>query len=89
MRNYLFSRLELVDKDELFPDNPSQPNFRIGAYTFGGARDVLRSRLWQVALGADLTLYSKPETLNATYGERPVSFQVFIRIRPMSAGHHH
>jgi hypothetical protein len=45
LRNYAFSRIELVDKDELFPDNPLHPSYRIGAYTFGGARDLLQSRL--------------------------------------------
>ncbi|HWZ82596.1 MAG TPA: hypothetical protein VNW47_08230 [Terriglobales bacterium] len=87
-RNYAFSRLELVDKDELFPDDPAQPNFRIAAYTLGGARDLIRDRLWQLALGADVTFYSKPDALNASYGDHPVSFQVFLRIRPAS-GHHH
>lgn len=88
-RNYAFSRLERVDKDELFPDNPLQPNFRIGAYTFGGARDLVQNRLWQLALGADVTFYSKPAVLNADYGDHPVSFQVFIRVRPGLASHHH
>ena len=89
-RNYVFSRLELVDKDELFPDNPEHPSYRIGAYTFGGARDVVRARLWHVAFGADVTFYSKPEALNATYGNNPVSFQIFLRLRPAggSAPHH-
>jgi hypothetical protein len=80
-RNYAFSRLELVDKDELFPDNPLHPNYRIGAYTFGGAHDLIHNQSWQFALGADFTLYSKPSVLDATYGDNPVSFQVFLRIR--------
>jgi len=89
-RNYAFTRLELVDKDELFPDNPLSPSYRIGAYTFGGARDLVQSKLWQVALGADLTVYSKPSSLNTTYGTDPVSFQVFLRVRPsLSAQHMH
>jgi hypothetical protein len=87
-RNYAFSRLELVDKDELFPDDPSRPSFRIGAYTLGGARDLVQNRLWQLALGADLTFYSKPSALNSVYGDNPVSFQLFVRIKPGS-GHHH
>ena len=88
-RNYAFSRLELVDKDELFPEDLSRPNFRIGAYTFGGSRDLVQSRLWAMALGADVTFYSKPASLNVTYGENPVSFQVFLRIRPRSAHGQH
>jgi hypothetical protein len=88
-RNYAFSRIELVDKDELFPDAPTHPSFRIGAYTLGGARDLVQNRLWQLALGADVTFYSKPTALNSAYGENPVSFQVFVRVRPGSGSHHH
>jgi hypothetical protein len=87
-RNYAFSRLELVDKDELFPDDPSRPSFRIGAYTLGGARNLIQNKIWQLALGADLTFYSKPSSLNSAYGDNPVSFQVFLRVRPGSANHH-
>ncbi len=93
-RNYAFSRLELVDKDELFPNvtpHPSspQPSYRIGAYTFGGERDLVHDRAWQLGLGADLTIYSKPDALNTAYGNYPVSFQVFLRMRPGQAQMHH
>ena len=88
-RNYVFSRLELVDKDELFPDDSFHPSFRVGAYTFGAARDLVHSQFWQLALGGDLTFYSKPSELNATYGQNPVSFQFFVRIGPGSAKQHH
>jgi hypothetical protein len=81
-KNYAFTRLELVDKDELFPQAAVHPAYRIGGYTVGGVRDFVYSRAWQVGLGADVTLYSKPAVLGASYGERPVSLQIFIRIRP-------
>lgn len=89
LRNYAFSRIELVDKDELFPNNLLLPTFRIGAYTFGGARDLIQSRLWQLALGADLTIYSKASTLDSVYGNNPISFQVFLRVRPALSQHDH
>jgi len=82
LRNYAFSRMELVDKDELFPLNPLLPNFRIGAYTFGGARELIQNRLGQLALGADLRLYSKALVLDSVYGKNPISFQIFLRVRP-------
>ncbi len=88
-KNYAFTRLELVDKDELFPSDPLSPGYRIGAYTFGGARDLVHSKVWQLALGADLTVYSKPASLNAAYGTGPVSFQVFVRVRPALSAHSH
>jgi hypothetical protein len=87
-KNYAFTRVELVDKDELFPNNPLLPTYRIGAYTFGGARDLIQNKLWQLAFGADVTLYSKPEVLNASYGSNPVSFQISLRARP-GLSHHH
>ena len=81
-RNYAFSRLELVDKDELFPQAPVHPAYRIGAYTFGGVRDLIQNRAWQLGLGADVTFYSKPAMLDSSYGNNPVSFQIFLRMRP-------
>ena len=81
-RNYVFTRLELVDKDELFPDAPTHPAYRIGAYTYGGERDLVQNREWQLGLGADVTIYSKPAVLDAAYGDFPVSFQIFLRLRP-------
>ncbi|HLV85458.1 MAG TPA: hypothetical protein VKV39_00675 [Candidatus Sulfotelmatobacter sp.] len=89
-RNYVFSRLELVDKDELFPQAAVHPAYRIGAYTFGGERDVVRERRWRLGIGGDITCYSKPSVLDAAYGDQPVSFQVFLRLRPEGAsGHGH
>ena len=86
-RNYAFSRLELVDKDELFPQAAVHPVYRIGAYTFGGVRDLIHDRAWQLGLGADVTFYSKPAALDLAYGDHPVSFQIFLRMRPGRANH--
>lgn len=88
-RNYAFSRLELVDKDELFPEAPVHPAYRIGAYTFGGERDLIQNRIWQLGLGADVTLYSKPSVLDTSYGNHPMSFQIFLRMRPGQSEHQH
>lgn len=89
-RDYLFTRLELVDKDELFPQAATHPAYRIGAYTFGGVRDLVQNHRWQLGLGADVTMYSKPPALDASYGNYPVSFQIFLRLRPgLHAGGHH
>jgi hypothetical protein len=88
-RNYAFTRMELVDKDELFPQALVHPAYRIGAYTFGGVRDLVHNRAWQMGLGTDVTFYSKPAVLDSAYGAHPVSFQIFLRFRPgLSADHH-
>ena len=86
-RDYAFTRMELVDKNELFPQALTHPAYRIGGYTFGGERDLIHNRGWQLGLGADVTFYSKPAALDAAYGEHPVSFQIFLRMRPGSAHH--
>jgi hypothetical protein len=90
-RDYAFTRMELVDKDELFPQAAVHPAYRIGAYTFGGVRDLVQNSAWQLGVGADVTVYSKPAALDAAYGNYPVSFQIFLRMRPAlhrSASHH-
>jgi hypothetical protein len=52
--NYAYTRLELLDKDELFPEDPAHPAYRIGAlfgaYTFGAVRDLVHSEYGQVGL---------------------------------------
>src|SRR5262252_2369648 len=88
-RNYAFTRLELVDKDELFPQATLPATYRIGAYTFGGVRDVVQNDTWQMGLGADIIFYSKPASLDAAYGDYPVSFQIFLRFRPGETSGHH
>jgi hypothetical protein len=32
--------------------------------------------------GAQVTFHATPDSLRATYGDHPVSFQVFFRLRP-------
>ncbi len=82
-KNYAFTRLELVDKDELDLAPPlDHQSFRIGSYTFGGVRDLVQNKVGQVGLGASVTFYSKPAALDAVYGNNPVSFSVFLRLRP-------
>jgi len=89
-KNYLYTRLELVDKDDLLRPadrallgiTEDHPSFRIGAYTFGGARDLWNTDKVSFALGSDLTFYSKPSILARMYGTNPVSWKLFFRIRP-------
>ena len=87
--NFAYARLELVDKDELFPAAAVHPAYRIGAYTFGGVRDFLECCMGQLGLGADVTFYSKPAALDSAYGTSPVSFRVFLRARPGRSEHVH
>jgi hypothetical protein len=89
-KNFVYTRLELVDKDELLSPSDrllvgiteDHPSFRIGAYTFGGVRDVWTTEKMQLGIGSDLTFYSKPSLLDTIYGNRPISWKLFFRIRP-------
>lgn len=94
-KNYLYTRLELVDKNSLLSQTEARalgftndhPSFRIGAYTFGYARDVWNKDGISVALGTDFSFYSKPDALDAVYGNSPTSYRFFIRLRPSRMGH--
>jgi hypothetical protein len=89
-KNYLYTRLELVDKDDLLRPadrallgiTQDHPSFRIGAYTFGGVRDLWNTDKVSFGVGSDLTFYSKPPILDQIYGSNPVSWKLFFRIRP-------
>lgn len=89
-KNYLYTRLELTDKNQLLRAadravlgiTDDHPSFRIGAYTFGGARDLVNRNNFSLAVGSDVTFYSKPAALDPIYGQSPVSWKLFLRLRP-------
>jgi hypothetical protein len=89
-QNYFYTRLELSDKNQLLRAADRQllgimtdhPSFRIGAYTFGGARDLWSRQKVSVAIGGDVTFYSKPSRLDPIYGEHPMGYHFFLRLRP-------
>lgn len=94
-RNYLYSRLELADKNQLLRDEDRiklgitdhHPSFRIGAYTFGGSREIWNTQRASLAIGGDFTFYSKPAVLDPIYGDNPVSWKLFFRVRPAKMTH--
>jgi hypothetical protein len=94
-RNYLYTRLELVDKNNLLRDadrmrlgiTEHHPSFRIGAYTFGGVRDLWVNEKATIGVGSDVTFYSKPSILDSVYGNNPVSWKLFFRVRPGKMKH--
>jgi hypothetical protein len=66
------------------------------AFTVGGVRDFLRTRGFELGVGGDVTFYGVPDVLQtgggfcgtiscvpgAGYGASPVSFHIFVRLRP-------
>jgi hypothetical protein len=89
-KNYLYTRLELVDKNELLRASDrallgiknDHASFRIGAYTFGGVRDIWNTKRLSMGIGSDMTFYSMPAVLNRIYGNNPISWRLFLRLRP-------
>jgi hypothetical protein len=91
--NFVTGRFELVDKDELFTNQPEieerlersfGSSFRIGAYTIGYTRNIL-FRSIETGIGANFSAYSLPAAIKPYYGQHPVGGNVFIRFRLKSS----
>lgn len=52
------------------------------AATLGGTSDFLRARGFELGIGGDVVFYGVPAALESFYGSRPVSFHLFVRVRP-------
>jgi hypothetical protein len=81
--NSLYARVEVLEVETaaLQLTDPSRRD-TLGAFTFGGVRDVLRWRGFEGGFGGAATFYGVPDRLTSTHGEHPVSFQLFFRLRP-------
>jgi hypothetical protein len=89
-RDFLTGRIEMVDKDELFDDQPALAaqlartvgsTFRVQAYTVGFTHDV--GKFWGVetGLGANVTAYVIPAAIQSYYGEHPAGVNLYLRLR--------
>ena len=67
-------------------EHPDQ-SFRVGAFTFGGVRDIVTSPRFRVGIGADVTFYHVPDGLKPVYGSSPTSFHLLVRVRPGKLKH--
>jgi hypothetical protein len=79
----LFGRAERVGKDELFtPGQPLfGPTYTIDALSLGYIYDFTHLGPARVGVGAMGTIYRYPGLLDPVYGEGPVSYLLFARIR--------
>jgi len=71
------------------PSSLHDASSRMPGDSFEGVRDLVQNGSWQLGLGADLTFYSKPAPLDPAYPDNPVSFRVFLRLRPGLSQHMH
>jgi hypothetical protein len=83
-RNYLFGRIDRVTERGLLRtvDPESEPRFTVNAFTLGYTRDLSHSERWETGLGGMVTFCAKPDRLDPVYGSNPLSFHIFLRIRP-------
>lgn len=99
-KNFLTGRAELVDKDELFDNDPALKAslaqtagsvFRIGAYTLGYTRDFKLIPAFETGLGGNFTVYTFPGAIKPFYSDHPAAFYLFLRMRLKhdDSAHHH
>jgi hypothetical protein len=88
------ARLELVQVESdllrfaALPETPDSEARRdlIGALTLGALREIAQVKKASAAIGAAVTVYAVPDRLRPEYGRRPLSFQVFVQLRPPTGG---
>jgi hypothetical protein len=83
--------LQLESEHLLFPSVVHRPHPNelidwLGTYTAGGVRDFVRVSWLELGVGGDATFYSVPPRLRLTHDDHPVSYHLFVRVRPRSPG---
>ena len=74
-----FARLDNTQKDELV--NVPAGTYRVQKLTLGGVHNLKQSESSQQGVGASLDFYSYPTALKASYGNAPVSVNLFYCVR--------
>jgi len=88
--NSIFGRIEVLQVEtnlllnDMIPTTPEAAARKdtVGAFTIGGVRDLVDWHGFEGGIGAAVSFYAVPDALKVAYGDHPVSFQVFVRIRP-------
>ncbi len=88
--DHVFGRLEWVQKDrhllefkgaDVHPAIALPDVAEITALTFGYLREFVTRPALRIGAGADVTGYRFPSGLEKTYGDNPVSWHLFLRVR--------
>ncbi|HEU0067338.1 MAG TPA: hypothetical protein VFQ57_08880 [Sphingomonas sp.] len=83
-RNTIFGRLEHVEKDELFADEPQNPLssrvFAVSKISLGGFHSFFAGA-FALDVGGLVSKYGLPAALRPTYGRDPASAMLFTRFR--------
>ncbi len=76
-KNYLFGRIENIQKSGLLRNEPAAA-FNISDFSVGLGRELFRIMGIPITLGAMVSVYAKPHSLESVYGSFPISFHVFL-----------
>ncbi len=82
-RHTFFGRVENVANDELFPDHDDplhDQRFRVSKAQIGYAYRVPLGSDFNLALGGTVSVFAKPDALDAAYGDNPTGFTLFARV---------
>jgi hypothetical protein len=93
-RNAVYGRFEALTVETeilLFPQvvhvpHPGELVDPVEAYTVGAVRDILDFGGFKIGVGGDVSFYGVPPLLENTHGAQPVSFHLFVRLRPPARG---
>ncbi|MEO2198607.1 MAG: hypothetical protein ABGY72_21330 [bacterium] len=85
----IYSRFEAVDvqtglllRTTTHMDSGHAEPVKAMALTVGAMRDLPQLGRFELAIGEDATVHKVPAQLVTIYGSRPVSFKIFLRLRP-------
>ena len=85
----IYSRFEAVDvetelllRTKTHTDSGHAEPSTVATLTVGVMRDLPQLGRFELGIGGDVTVHKVPAQLVTAYGSRPVSFKIFLRVRP-------
>jgi hypothetical protein len=75
-KDFVTGRFEIVDKDEILPQA-----FRVKAFTGGYTRDLSSTSNLETGIGANITGYAIPASVQPAYAGHPWAVSVYFRVR--------
>jgi len=82
-KHTIFSRLERVNKDELFEDQDPLAGraYYVNKTSIGYIYDVLANDHIKLGLGSSVSVSILPDKIKSAYGDDPVSYMIFVRLK--------
>lgn len=85
-----FGRAEYVQKTgEELDLPPAHAKWDVTQLSIGASHELVRNKPYQAALGASITYSFAPSELRQRYGDHPIGYWVFVRMRPAAMKMNH